>query len=45
MKKIKEWFNNLFASKHIHIEEVYRDYPDRYIKYLCLDCGETIFED
>lgn len=31
--------------KHLNKKEVYRDYPDAYIEYECLDCGEVIFED
>jgi hypothetical protein len=31
--------------KHINKKEIYRDYPDAYIEYECLDCGERIFED
>lgn len=49
--KIKQWFlyivsgSNYGKCKHFNKKEVYRDYPDAYIEYECLDCGERIFED
>lgn len=31
--------------KHRNKLEIYRDYPDRYIKFKCEDCGEEVYED
>ena len=46
-RKIKQWLltNNNPKCKHIHKTEIYQDYPDAYIEYVCDDCGKEIFED
>lgn len=31
--------------KHMNKKEIWRDHPDAYIEYECLDCGERIFID
>ena len=31
--------------KHPNEVEVHRSYQDRYVKYMCYDCGETRYED
>ena len=51
LSKIKQWFLYIVSvstygkCKHLNKKEVYRDYPDAYIEYQCLDCVERIFED
>ena len=35
----------LRKCKHANKVEVYRDYQDAYIKYFCLGCGTTFYED
>ena len=47
LSKIRQWFfvNTYGKCKHLNKKEVYRDYPDAYIEYQCLDCVERIFED
>lgn len=30
---------------HLNKKEIYRDYPDGYIRYECLECGERIYKD
>ena len=49
--QFKQWILHIVSGstskkcKHLNKKEVYRDYPDAYIEYKCLDCGERIFED
>lgn len=39
-----KWFKSR-KCKHLNKKEMFRDYPDGYIQYKCLDCGEEIFVD
>jgi hypothetical protein len=48
---IKQWFLYIVSGsafencKHLKKKEVHRDYPDAYIEFECLECGEMIYED
>ena len=47
----KQWVIRIVSGstskkcKHLNTKELYRDYPDAYIEYKCLDCNERIFKD
>ena len=49
--QFKQWFLSIVGGssslncEHVNKKEVYRDYPDAYIEYECLDCGERLFDD
>jgi len=51
LKKLKTLILNIVSGstsnkcKHLNKKEVWRDYPDAYIEYECLDCGEIIYDD
>jgi hypothetical protein len=51
LAQFKQWVLSIVSGstfnkcKHSNKKEVYRDYPDAYIEYDCLDCKEKIFED
>lgn len=51
LAEFKQWIIRIVSGstsnkcKHLNKKEVWREYPDAYIEYECLDCGERIFED
>jgi hypothetical protein len=51
LSECKKWIIRIFSGstskgcKHLHTKETWRDYPDAYIEFECLDCGEKIYED
>jgi|GEM_PF-6022753 len=51
LKKLKTWILHIVSGitsnkcKHLNKKEVYRDYPDAYIEYECLDCSKRIYDD
>jgi len=50
LSKITQWFLYIVSGstygkcKHLNKKGIYKNYPDAYIEYECLDCGEIIFE-
>ena len=50
LAKCKQWIIRIVSGstskcKHFNTKETWRDYPDAYIEFECLDCGEKIWED
>ena len=51
LAEYKQWIIRIVSGstskkcKHLHTKETCRDYPDAYIEFECLDCGEKIYED
>ena len=51
LKKLKTWILHIVSGsasnkcKHLYTKETWRDYPDAYIEFECLDCGEKIYKD
>lgn len=48
MKKMIDRLKKKFLKrkcKHLNKKEVFRYYPDSYIIFKCMDCGEEIYEE
>ena len=49
LAQFKQWILSFVrgntSCKHLNKKEVWREYPDAYLEFKCLDCGERIFED
>lgn len=44
IRRFFRWLHQV-TCPHIHKKEMFRSYPDRYIKEKCNDCGKIIWSE